>query len=118
MDIIAFHGDRKGIYTFDKRRIRKRADGIVGWYFVTEDRESVCRLYDDNYRKYVLHINNPIYEERPSKMVSVEDCKGHDCLIALSDDDWVNSFSKKGIVKKGEIIEICVFDKSIIEEIQ
>lgn len=119
-DIIAYHGDRSGNYTFDKQRICRRDDGIRGFYFAPLYRKWVADMYtSDDYEephKYVLHIKNPIYEERPfGRRLTPADCKAHDALIAVSGTAKI--FPNEPNIHKGDIIEIVVFDKNIIEEL-
>lgn len=101
--MVVYHGSMADFDSFDKRRIRKKSDGLRGFYF--SPRQDVGKYYafDAEPKAFYLNVRKPYIDYRPrSSKVFPIDLKdlyaNYDGVIAVSGD--------------GQVIEIVVFESN------
>lgn len=128
----AYHGTPTDFEEFDEKYIRKRPDGIKGFYFTTENRkESVSGYYAGEtgaIKEAYVNIERPLYlgtdeyQEKIGDIIKSGKIKEYDGIITTSDREWSNkywNYKEKRLeeesIKKGDIIEIIPFSKNQIK---
>ena len=124
-NLLVMYRGGDGHDVFDKRRIRKRSDGIKGLYFAPPARkESVAGYYGHGKTsEYYLNIKNPLVVSTDTK-INADDVKGYDGIIRFLADDYEGKFYNYSTdtvetehAKKGDIVEIVAFSSEQIKNV-